>query len=353
MSTAFTRPQINRDERMLWIHAGPHKAASSYVTERLRQNRDHLAAQGVLMDGDNNRLANAVAEKNYGPVEEALATLPSSLNRVLLSSSSLDDRILSRTVLGKLQALVERQGFKLGVSYFVRDQQSWLNSVYAHRVRRFRETPDFEQYCEYIMHDSHSWNIAYPSKFRVLSRFPAIATLFLPLSKQVAITDPFLALVEGLDLEKPAGEQGWLAGRSSKQNIQPGARGIWMSALCRRLMVETGFDPEVLKRKGKVIRDLAIELGWDREKFDGFDQSIQDRVSAFYASSNEAFAQEHWGVSWDNLFPVRPAAQQVYSGPEAEAERKEMRGLMVRVLRELRFPWHLRRRFFSLYDAAV
>ena len=183
---------------MLWIHAGPHKAASSYVTERLRQNREHLAAQGVLMDGDNNRLANAIAEKNYGLVEDALATLPSSLNRVLLSSSSLDDRILSRTVLGKLQALVERQGFKLGVSYFVRDQQSWLNSVYAHRLRRFRETPDFEQYCEYIMHDSDSWNIAYPSKFRVLSRFPAIATLFLPLSKQVAITDPFLALIEAL-----------------------------------------------------------------------------------------------------------------------------------------------------------
>ena len=338
---------------MLLIHAGPHKAASSYITERLRQNRDHLAAQGVLMDGDNNRLANAVAEKNYGPVEEALATLPSSLNRVLLSSSSLDDRILSRTVLGQLQALVERQGFKLGVSYFVRDQQSWLNSVYAHRVRRFRETPDFEQYCEYIMRDSDSWNIAYPSKFRVLSRFPAIATLFLPLSKQVAITDPFLALVEGLDLEKPAGEQDWLPGRSSKQNIQPGARGIWMSALCRRLMVETGFDPEVLKRKGKVIRDLAIELGWDREKFDGFDQPIQDRVSAFYASSNEAFAQEHWGVSWNSLFPVSPAAQRVYAGPQTETERKEMRGLMVRVLRELRFPWLLRRRFFALYDAAI
>ena len=353
MSIEFTRPQINRDERMLWIHAGPHKAASSYVTERLRQNRDHLAAQGVLMDGDDNRLANAIAQKNYAPVEEALATLPSSLHRVLLSSSSLDDRILSRTALGRLQALVERQGFKLGVSYFVRDQQSWLNSVYAHRVRRFRETPDFEQYCDYIMRDSDSWNISYPSKFRVLSRFPSIATLFLPLSKQVAITDPFIALVDALGLDAPSGEQGWLAGRSSKQNIQPGARGIWMSALCRRLMVETGFDPEVLKRKGKVIRDLAIELGWDREKFDGFDQPLHDRVSSFYASSNEAFAQEHWGVSWDSLFPVRSAVQQVYSGPEAEAERKEMRGLMVRVLRELRFPWRLRRRFFSLYDAAV
>ena len=353
MSTVFTRPQINRDERMLWIHAGPHKAASSYVTERLRQNRGQLAAQGVLMDGDDNRLANAIAEKNYAPVEEALATLPSSLHRVLLSSSSLDDRILSRTVLARLQSLGERQGFTLGVSYFVRDQHSWLNSVYAHRVRRFRETPDFEQYCDYIMDDSDSWDIAYPSKFRVLRRFPSIATLFLPLSRQVAITDPFLALVDALDLDTPTGEQGWLPGRSSKQNIQPGARGIWMSALCRRLMVETGFDPEVLKRKGKVIRDLAIERGWDREKFDGFDQPLHDRLSAFYASSNEAFAQEHWGVSWRSLFPERPAAQRVYPGPQTEAEQKEMRGLMVRVLRELRFPWRLRRRFFALYDAAV
>ena len=353
MSIEFTRPQINRDERMLWIHAGPHKAASSYVTERLRQNRDHLAAQGVLMDGDDNRLANSIAEKNYAPLEEALATLPPSLHRVLLSSSSLDDRILSRTVLANLQDLVERRGFKLGVSYFVRDQQSWLNSVYAHRVRRFRETPDFEQYCDYIMSDPDSWDIAYPSKFRVLSRFPAIATLFLPLSRQVAITDPFLALVDALDLDTPSGEQGWFQGRSSKQNIQPGARGIWMSALCRRLMVETGFDPEVLKRKGKVIRDLAIERGWDREKFDGFDQPLQDRVSAFYARSNEAFAQQHWGVSWESLFPLRPASQRVYRGPQTEAEQKQMRGLMVRVLRELRFPWRLRRRFFSLYDAAI
>ena len=169
----------------------------------------------------------------------------------------------------------------------------------------------------------------------------------------MAITDPFLALVDALGLGTRAGQEGWLAGRSSKQNIQPGARGIWMSALCRRLMVKAGFDPELLKRKGKVIRDLAIERGWDREKFDGFDQPLYDRLSAFYASSNEAFAQEHWGVSWHSLFPERPAAQRVYPGPQTEVEQREMRGLMVRVLRELRFPWRLRRRFFSLYAAAV
>ena len=61
MPTSFALPQINSDERMLWIHAGPHKAASSYVTERLRKNRTTLAAQRVLMDGDNNLLANSIA----------------------------------------------------------------------------------------------------------------------------------------------------------------------------------------------------------------------------------------------------------------------------------------------------
>lgn len=350
---------------MLWIHAGPHKAASSYVTERFRQNREHLADQGILMDSDSNYLSNAIAKSNYEAVKDTLASLPSSLNRVLLSSSALDDLILNRTVLQRLQALAEQQGFQLGVSYFVRDQQSWLNSFYSHNVRRFRETPDFEQYCDFIMGDkkektsqwrgpgSKRWEIAYPSKFRVLSRFPSITTLFLPLCKQVEITDPFLALVDALDLDTPAGEQGWLAGRPSKQNIQPGALGIWMSDLCRRLMVEMGFDPRVLKRKGKVIRDLAIERGWDRDKFDGFDQPLQDRVSAFYECSNEAFAQEHWGVSWQSLFPARNATQRVYLGPQTEAEHKEMRDLMVRVLRELRFPWRLRRRFFCLYDAAL
>ena len=338
---------------MLWIHAGPHKAASSYITERLRQNRQNLSAQGVLMDGDNNHLANAIAEKRYEAIDQALANLPDTYRRVLLSSSSLDDRILSKVALGQLEAMADRHGFQLGVSYCIRDQPSWLNSVYGHRVRRFRETPDFADYCDYIMGDAESWDIVYPSKFKVLSRFPRITTLFLPLSKQVAITDPFLALVDALDLDRPEGPEGWLAGRSSKQNIQPGARGIWMSSLCRRLMVESGFDPESLKRKGKVIRDLAIERGWDREKFDGFDQPLLDRVSGFYASSNEAFAQQHWGVSWTSLFPAKAASQRVFTGPQSAAERHDMRRLMVQVLRELRFPWRLRRRFFRLYDAAV
>ena len=130
------------------------------------------------------------------------------------------------------------------------------------------------------------------------SRFPEITTLFLPLSRQVAITDPFLALVDALDLDAPQGDQGWLKGEPSKQNIQPGAKGIWMSRLCRQLVDELGVDPEGLERKGKVIRDLAIELGWDRDKFDGFDQPLLDRVAGFYQASNEAFAQQHWGVSW-------------------------------------------------------
>ena len=337
---------------MLWIHAGPHKAASSYVTERLRKNRTTLAAQRVLMDGDNNLLANSIAEKNYQPLEQALSGLPSDFQRILISSSSLDTRILKRSVLTILRDMASSYGFKLGISYFIRDQQSWLNSVYCHRVRRFRSTQDFPDYCRYIMNNPSSWDISYPSKFSPLKDYPEIVKMFLPLSRLVEITDPFLALTSALGLKEPPG-LGWLKGEPSKKNIQPGAKGIWMSRICYQLMESLGFDPDVLNRKGKVIRDLAIERGWDQEKFDGFDQPLLDRVTGFYASSNDAFSREHWGVSWNELFPVKAASQFVYSGPASEQEKKEMRRLMVRVLRELHFPWPLRKRFFKDYDAIV
>ena len=97
-------------------------------------------------------------------------------------------------------------------------------------------------------------------------------------------------------------------------------------------MESLNFNHDVLNRKGNVIRDLAIERGWDQDKFDGFDQSLLDRVTGFYTSSNDAFAREYWGVSWDELFPSPAASQFVYKGPESELEKREMRRLMISVL---------------------
>ena len=55
--------------------------------------------------------------------------------------------------------------------------------------------------------------------------------MFLPLSRQVVITDPFLSLTSALDLKEPSGS-GWLKGEPSKKNIQPDAKGVWMSRFC-------------------------------------------------------------------------------------------------------------------------
>lgn len=353
MALDFLRPSIRRNQRMFWIHAGPHKAASSYIKERLRRNRDHLAAQGVLLDGDQNHLAKAVRLGDQQALEKHLSCLPQGVHRILLSSSSLDTKLLKSDVLERLQNLCGHYGFSLGVSYVIREQHSWMNSIYCHRVRRFRMTPSFPQYCENIMQNSEGWDINYVSKFQRLEQIPGLTKLFLPLSKQVAISDPFLALMSALDLDQPDGSDGWRQGRPTKDNIQPGTRGIWMSSLCRRLMVDVEFDPYSLKGIGKVIRDLAIERGWDQEKFNGFDQPLLDQLNSFYAESNERFAQKHWGLPWKIMFPPRPAAQKVYLGPGSSEERREMRQIMVLALRRLSFPLRRRRRFFKLYDAAV
>ena len=68
------------------------------------------------MDGDNNLLANIIADQNYQPLEDALSGLPSNFQRVLISSSSLDARILKKSVLTILYDLASSYGFKLGIS---------------------------------------------------------------------------------------------------------------------------------------------------------------------------------------------------------------------------------------------
>ena len=85
----------------------------------------------------------------------------------------------------------------------------------------------------------HGILLSYPS---FVCRVTLIVMLFLPLFRQVEIMDSFLALMDAPDLDAPAADQGWLPGTTSKRNIQPAARGICMSALCHRLMVETGFN---------------------------------------------------------------------------------------------------------------
>ena len=80
-----------------------------------------------------------------------------------------------------------------------------------------------------------------------------------------------------------------------------------------------------------MIRDLAIEQGWDQGKFDGFDKPLLDHVSGFHASSNDAFVRQHWTVSWNELFPVKPASSFVCLGAESGLEKREMRSLIVRV----------------------
>ena len=76
-------------------------------------------------------------------------------------------------------------------------------------------------------------------------------------------------------------------------------------------------------------------------------------MTGFYASSNDAFAREYSGVSWDELFPSPAASQVVYKGQESELEKLEMCRLMIRVLWGLTFLGLCERSFFSCISVKV
>ena len=41
-------------------------------------------------------------------------------------------------------------------------------------------------------------------------------------------------------------------------------------------------------------------------RFNGFDAAMAEEMRAMYRDGNDAFAQRHFGASWDELFPPKP-----------------------------------------------
>ena len=153
-----------------------------------------------------------------------LSVLLSNLQRVLISSSSHDTRILKKVFLIILHDLASSYGFKLGISYFTRDKQSWLNSVHCHRVRRFRSTQGFSKYCRCIMKILALGTLIIHQKLASWRDILRLRKCFAAISVS-GNHGSFFSSCFGIGFEE-ASDNLWLMGELSKKNIQLGGKVI-------------------------------------------------------------------------------------------------------------------------------
>ena len=326
-----------RSNKTLWIHAGPHKTASTYIIKNLRKNRAALKKKGVLISKDNIEDSHHLIHKNWDFYNQKIRSIPKNIDHYLLSRETLHTRIVRPSFFEPLIDIASRHGFRLGLIFVLRDQADWINSMFAHRIRCFQEKGSFNHYRKAIQNRSWFRGVNYSAKFEAITNHPEIETVFIPLSNRASITDPFLALMAALNLEIPPDH--WSLIEAGESNIQPGNKAIWLSEICRNIMINHNIDLKNLKGKAQAIRNIAIEHEWQQDRYYAFTPLQYQKTRNFYAKSNATFALNHWGCDWQSLFPDRHlTTQSIYNGPRSKQERQLMLTVLLQALKEMNLP---------------
>ncbi|MAR06794.1 MAG: hypothetical protein CL862_06805 [Cyanobium sp. NAT70] len=321
---------------MFWIHAGPHKTASSYIQDILQVNRQHLQQRGVFV-AKKSEAKTFARHFNNGEIEaiRQLKFLRKKGNKCkLLSSEWLHPTILNTDGISKLELLSRKINSKIGLIFFIRDQASWINSMYCHTIRRLYHRRDFAQYAKSWCVQKSYWTLDWCTKFENLNT-SGIDHKYIVMSS-IKSRDPVEDLMQAIGFSYPQSE--WQTKTINSVNIQPGTRGIWLSKICKEICDDLDVNTDELNNRGQEIRNIAIKKRWHLEKFYGFNQDLYNEITTNFDDGNKTFAEKYLNNEWQHFFPHKQVIESVYHSPKDEHELIELQKSLLEALERMNFP---------------
>lgn len=319
--------------RLLTIHAGTHKTASSYIQSRMAANHQLLGRLGLKVpypDGRSRKHKPLAAALGKGCWKPWHLLLGHEAHQLLLSGEQFTQPLADPASLEALVEVLGQWGFRLRVVVFLRDQPDYINARYVHSTRRLYHHQDFESYVRVQLAERrHIYD--YDHLFNELIRHPGVASVFLPYGS--AFGDPFTRMMEALGWPEP--QQGWAPADPHKGNVQPGCQGVWLAQAIGERLAALGIDGKRLVNTGAVVRRIAERQGWQDDRYCGFDGAAAEAVSAHYSAANDRFAQRVWGCSWRERVPMAPMERRVFDPPVGAEERRCLDRLIGQALQDL------------------
>lgn len=320
--------------RICHIHAGTHKTASTYIQSRLYQNRQLLADQNLRYTFParaglkHKPLVSAANKGRWKRWSHYLQRFADSNADLLFSAEQFTRPLCDPARLQKIRRLLRKYGYRLHVLIFVRPQLDYMNSRYVHTLRRLYHSLPFEDYVESFVSDAQGDIYNYGRFFQPLFD-DGVRCTFLPFGRQFG--DPFDELIQALGLDT---NLSYAPAQPGSENIQPGARGVWLSRLVAQRLEKVAHNGHNLKNTSKAVRQIAERQGWHEERYFGFSDELAAATIRHYAADNEAFAWQAWNKPWDAVFPTHPTVQRVYA-PGSEEESMRMEHLADRIVAKL------------------
>lgn len=307
------------------VHIGAAKTATTYIQHSLYDNEVGLREYGVYLPkagrfrfSEKTVLHHNLAWEYLEPARfdskaggwDALLEEVRGVEAdvVLLSSEALERMTYSKPQRELLEAQLQRISDDVTILYVVRDQLSYLNSLYNQNIKSFRLVETFNDYATRIL---QTGQLDLDNRFK--SWYSSDTLTFMAVH--------FDTLTEGNVLQnflKAAGidiPRDRLTRPRDVSNESLGPIGV---EACRLLgsylrVLDPAFDYrtyETLKAY-RVSARKARENGWCNESYWGWEQAFARTVATRLQGSNERFAQSVWGPDGEVALPAERAMRAV------------------------------------------
>lgn len=386
--------------KVVIIHVGMHKTASTYIQNRLRKNIQLLRRYQLLyppLRRQHLALLQAVKQRDATAWQDWLAAAESQQCRLFLSAEAFSLE-LAKPCPGQapdfrqgswLRQLLQQRGWRLEVIAFIRDQPSYLNSRYTQLVKRLHTTCSFRRYVQRVIHQGGT-----ESECDMMRLFEwalsdrNVRTTFVPFIQAVpsyssepqSHPDPFEKLLQCLPLPPrvslaPASTRGGMRIRivqtimssfhaeqqkrlwkilplpkrlrdafaiESRANQQPGSTGVLVARKLARYLKR--HHPDLLAREScratarDQIERWAASRNWYQQPFNGLTPKLWQEIRAHYAASNAEFATRAWGdgCQWSAIFGERFERPPVQK--QSLSDAAEIKSLLKELMRRLQQP---------------
>lgn len=304
-STLQDRPAAPRPDprRTLTLHVGTHKTGSTSLQQAAFANRERLLAAGTAVletatrgfsRPHHNLAYEALDMRRFKPGRGTLAEAeaearPLDAPNVLVTSESFSGRAVYAPKYERLRDLADRLDRRLRVVVVLREQLSYINSLYAFGVGRFAETERFEAFVRRkVRHE----RFRYPL---VLEEWSKVADELVVLSYGPDVLDRFFAML-GAEVERPRRLNASLGAKSVEAVRSLGKN---LARLDGKLEgVGRDRKSELWLARARVAKETTNAFGWNSTPFWGFDPALAQEVAQAFAQDNRELA-ERFGVSFE------------------------------------------------------
>ncbi len=293
--------------RVCYIHVGPHKTGTTSIQWCLQENREELLKHGYFVPesetkrGAHHALAEKLCGLDVGEHRERLVTksiralVEAPSEAIIISSEALEGILESRRHADVFFSRIEELNLKPKLILFPRNQPQWINSAYSSSVKSFRRSDSFQS-CALRFAQSFAANF---------SRWPELAGAYgaeliaRPFTKEIVARGVIPEFLRSIGINSSQFREG-----DVRRNEAVGPFTVSVARDVLRSIGETDKRLTWLQAK-QCKTKLAAYLSEKRladAGYCGLTTTLARHIEQQLRSDNDAFAQRAWGKSWADVF---------------------------------------------------